>query len=183
MKNFQMRWLIAALGTLLSMACSPQYDWREVRSGSAPFVVVLPAKPTTLSRPVNLGTILVTMEMVAAEAGGSTFAVGTAELPEGADAPAVLLMMKNALVGNIRGTIKVEKSVNVASSVNGAKVVAIEIEATGIRNGNNNGNAPVWLAARFVAQGKRVYQVLALGDPKAMTHDVTDIFFTSFKLN
>ncbi len=58
----------------------------------------------------------------------------------------------------------------------------LEIEANGSRNDRNGSAQPVLLMARFVAQDRRVYQVLALGEEKSLPREATDVFFTSFKL-
>lgn len=175
MKIFRSSFLSVLLGASLITACSPKFDWREVHGTSAPYVVVLPAKPAMFSRPIHFGVIAVIMDMVAAEVGGATFAVGSAELPEGAETGAALAAMKTALVNNIHGTIKSEKS-----SAGAGNTMSIEVEAVGSRNGSAQ---PVLMMARFVAQGRRVYQVLALGDEKSLPREATDVFFTSFKLN
>lgn len=167
-----------AIGALALSACSPQYDWREVRSADAPFVAVLPAKPATYSRPVNLDGIQVAMTMTAAEVAGVTFAIGTAQLPDAAKAQAALAAMKTALVKNIGGTIRHEK----ASALMPGKMTSIEIEANGAPSAAAGGQ-PRLLLARFIAQDQRVYQLVVVGPEQAVSRETVDTFFTSFKLN
>lgn len=179
--SFSLSLPIALTCALLMTACTPKYDWREIRSADAPFIVALPAKPVSFSRPINLDGIPVTMPMIAAEVGGTTFAVGTAKLPDTANAALALITMKTALVKNIGGTVKTEKSVAAAKSPNGGQnVITIEIEAVGTRNGKPQ---PILLMARFIAQGKQIYQLVVLGEEKSISRDAADTFFTSFKLN
>ena len=147
-------------------ACSPKFDWREVRGTSAPFVVLLPAKPATHTRTVNLDGISVDMTMTAADAGGVTFAVGTAELPDAAQAQHALTAMKTALVRNIGGTVRKETTTAPGT---------LEIEAAGTDSR--------LLLARFIARDKRIYQVIAVGKESALPPEAADTFFTSFKLN
>lgn len=158
-------------------ACSPKYDWREVRGADAPFVVTLPAKPASHTRTVDLGGVPVTMTMTAAEVDDVTFAVGTAELPDAAQAQKALIAMKTALVRNIAGTLRQEKT-----STAGTTPVMLEIEAGG-PPGPGSGGQPRLLLARFLAKDKRVYQLVVVGKEKAVARDEADIFFTSFKLN
>jgi len=147
-------------------ACSPKFDWREVRGTSAPFVVLLPAKPATHTRSVNLDGISVDMTMTAADAGGVTFAVGTAELPDAAQAQHALTAMKTALVRNIGGTVRKETAPAAGT---------LEVEAAGTDSR--------LLLARFIARDKRIYQVIAVGKESALPPEAAETFFTSFKLN
>lgn len=165
-----LKFACAAAGALTLSACSPKFDWREVRGGAVPYVAVLPAKPTTLSRPIDLDGVQVAMTMTAAEVDGVTFAIGSAEMPDAMQAQAALNKMKTALVKNINGSIQHEKS-----SASGA----IDIETGG---SGNDGQARR-LFARFVANDKRIYQVLVVGPEKKVSREAVDTFFTSFKLN
>ena len=153
----------------LLAACSPKFDWREVRGTDAPFMVLLPSKPATHTRTVNLDGLQVPMTMTAADVDGVTFAVGAAQLADAAQAPKALAAMKTALVRNIGGTIKQEKA-----SAPGAVPVAVDIEAAG------SGRL---LLARFLAKDNRIYQVIMVGNESAVSRDAADTFFTSFKLN
>lgn len=173
---------VAVAGVLLLSACTPKFDWREVRGTDAPFVVLMPAKPSTLSRPINIGDTPVTMTMTGADIDGVNFAVGSAELPDHAQAQAALSAIQTALVKNINGTIRHQKSSTVAQSSGAVTswTAAIEIEASGTPG--DSGQA--WLLlARFVAHDRRIYQVVVLGRADAVSRDAADTFLSSFKLN
>lgn len=167
---------------LLLTACTPKYDWREVRGSGAPFVVTLPAKPTSVSRPIDLDGLQVTMTMTAAEIDGVTFAVGSVVLPDTAQAQAALNAMKTALVKNIGGTILHEKSSATAQATGDSttQTTSIEIEASGTPSANSGGQ-PRLLFARFVAKQQRVYQAIVVGKEKAVSREAVDTFLTSFK--
>ena len=84
----------ALMATLVALsACTPRFDWRSVRGTDAPYTILLPAKPSTHTRSVNLGGIQASMTMTAAEVDDVTFAVGSAELPDAAQAQAALLVL------------------------------------------------------------------------------------------
>ena len=159
-------------------ACSPAYNWREVRGTDAPFVVLLPAKPATHSRPINLDGLQLTMTMTAAEVAGVTFAIGSAKLPDQAAPQKALNAMKTALVKNIAGTVRLEKT----SPAAGSSVPFIEIEAVGVPSGKKDGQ-PLILYARFAEKDRRIYQAVVVGRENAVPHDAVDTFFTSLKLN
>lgn len=158
-----------ACAALLS-ACSPKFDWREVHGPEAPYVVLLPTKPTSHTRTIDLDGMPITMTMTASEVDGVTFAVGSAVLPSAAQAPQALVAMKTALVRNISGTIQQEKS-----SQPGGFPTVIEVEASGAKSR--------LLLARFIAKENRIYQVVVVGSEKAISREAADMFFTSFKLN
>ena len=162
--------LLAALSLL--PACSPTYDWRDVRGTEAPYTVLLPAKPSRLARPVNLGGLRTSMTMTAAEVDGVTFAVGTAELPDAAQAQAALLVMQETLVKNIGGIIRHEKRAL------GANLSRIDLEA-----GPVAGVKGAVLHARLIARERRVYQAIVVGKEKSVRADAVDVFLTSFKID
>lgn len=173
-----LRYWYAAFACVLTLsACAPTYNWREVHGTSTPFTVLMPAKPTTESRAINLSELPVTMTMNVAEVNGAMFAVGTAETPNSTQAATAIKAMKNALINNIHGTIKSEKS----SAPLSANLTTIDIEATGaaVRTGGEQRR----LFARFVAREKWVYQVIVTGNDSAVTQDAVDTFFSSFKPN
>lgn len=161
-------------------ACSPKYDWREVRSDAAPYVIALPTKPTTHTRTIDLKGIKASMTMVASEVDGVTFAVGSAELPDAIQAQVSLGAMKTAMINNIAGTVKHEKVLTIPQSINApGTVVVTEIEASGPpSNGQNR-----VLFARFLAKENRVYQLVVLGPEKSVKREMVATFFSSFKLN
>jgi len=160
------------------VACSPKHDWREVRGANAPFTVLLPAKPASLTQSINLDGQKVMMTMTAADVDGVTFAVGTATLPDAEKAVLGLASMKTALVKNIAGSIQQEKS----SDDKMARTASIDIEAEGPPSPRSQGQ-PVRLFARFVARDKQIYQVVMVGRANAVTTETVDTFFTSFKLH
>ena len=158
----------------LLAACSPSLNWRQVQGVDAPFVVLLPAKPATLSRPIDLDGMTVTMSMTAAEVDGVTFAVGSIALPDAALAPKALHAMKIALVRNINGSIESEQA-GAAGSV--------DIVATGSIRRNRQ---PARLLAHFALRDRRVYQAIIVGTVRAVDAlgaDAADTFFTSLKLH
>jgi hypothetical protein len=149
-------------------ACSPKFNWREVRGVDAPYSILLPAKPASFSREMQLGGVTLQMHMTAADAGGVSFAVGCAKVEDASKIPAILAAMKTGMINNIHGTAATE-----GQQSDSDIVVSGTLE---------NGQA-VKLTGRFVARGAWVYQVIVLGPEKALTPEVVDTFMTSFKIN
>jgi hypothetical protein len=165
--------LLLLLPALLA-GCSPTYDWREVRGAGAPYLIMLPAKPASYTRPVTLDDIQVDMSMTGAETDEVTFAVGSAQLANAAQAQKALQTMKTALVRNIDGELRHERQVPIP----GTTLSATEVEALGRADASGR---PRLLLARFVAHERRVYQLVVLGHERAIPQEAVDTFFSSFK--
>jgi hypothetical protein len=158
---------IALLLAVALSACSPKYDWRDYRSNDAPYAVLFPGKPASQTRSVKLDQLEVSMTMTAAEVDGVIFAVGSAQLPDAALAPAAVAAMQTALVNNIGASVAGNKST-------GAGTLDVE--------GSRNGEA-MRLIGRFLAKDKRIYQVIVMGRAGNIEQDSVDTYLSSFKLN
>ncbi len=173
-----------AIGALMLSACSPKFDWRDVRGADASFTILMPGKPVTVSRSIDLDGTALTMTMTAADIDGVSFALGTAELPDAMSAQTALTAMKTAMVKNINGIIRREKSSATAQALGStaSMTTSIEIEASG-QPGGGNRVQPLLLFAHFVARDKRVYQAVVIGPEKKISREAVDTFLTSLKLN
>jgi len=76
-----MRRAILALACSLA-ACTPTLDWREVRPEGAGVLAMFPCKPAGHARRLPLGGSAVEMTLHACTAGGTTFALGHADVGE-----------------------------------------------------------------------------------------------------
>jgi hypothetical protein len=171
---------VAALAALLLpalLACSPKYNWRDYASPDAPYRVMFPAKPASFTRNIELDGMRVAMTMTAAEVDGATFAIGAAQAQDPARAQAALEAMKLALLRNIGASAQQEASASATNDSGGENRSALDVDATGQANG-----APMRLVGHFEARGKRFYQVIVMGRPKAVPPEQLEQFFTSFKL-
>ena len=80
----------AVLALSLGMgACSPTYNWREVRfDDAAPLVALLPCKPDHAQRPVSLdGKSELPLSMMGCETGGATFTLSHVHIEADGDEP------------------------------------------------------------------------------------------------
>ncbi|HVL74621.1 MAG TPA: hypothetical protein VM406_01285 [Noviherbaspirillum sp.] len=173
MRHSTLRRAAAAACCVLLLACSPKFDWREVHGSAAPYSALLPAKPATHARDINLDGLPVTMTMTGAEVDSVTYAIGTIELAEPAQAAHALNAMRTALVRNIHGTVTQEKS---SAPADGTTM--LELEANGpLPQGRR------LLQARLIARERHVYQLLVVGDERDFSREAADTFFTSFRLS
>ncbi len=176
--RIQRRWYAAWLLAILSIlsACSPALNWREVRGSEAPYTVLLPAKPASFARPVDLGGFTVEMAMTAAEVDDMNFAVASARITDPAQRQAALAAMQAAMLRNIGSTGHTEKAVTLKGGV-----PATEVVATG--KARNQAQVALTLHARFAMHGDRVYQVIALGPVAQLSDETADTFLSSFVLH
>lgn len=160
--------------TIISLltACSPDYNWREVHGEKIQFTVLLPAKPASFTRQIDLNGLSVSMTMTAAEVDGVTFAVGAAELADAAQAEKALDFMRTALLNNIGGT---PSQAGIPGNAPAGNRV-IDLTAGGVTRGQ-----PALLMARLVAKDTRIYQVLIIGAEHSVIPEHAETFFTSFK--
>ena len=168
-----------ALASVLS-ACSPKFDWRDYRSPDAQFTALFPGKPAVLTREIDLDGKKVSLTMTASEVDGNTFAIGSAVLDSAEQAKAALPAMQTALLKNITGSVRSEKSASAASSTAASshQRSSLSVEATGTQQGK-----PVLLVGRFVAQDKRIFQIIILGEENKLSRETIDTFMDSVKLD
>lgn len=93
--------LVLALACLAA-ACSPVFDWRDVRVAPANASTVLPCKkPDRVERAIPLGGVPTQLSVAGCEAGGATFAVMAAVLAEGQSVDDILAGWQQATLDNM----------------------------------------------------------------------------------
>ena len=167
---------VVLLGTLIT-ACSPKFDWREVHGGASPYTVLMPAKPSELSRDIQLGAQTVSMHMTAAQIDGVNFAVGAAKMADATSAQLTVTVIKNALLQKMAGHITHEKTS--IATVSGKITFNDEFGATG--STANLATSPPRMLGRLVARDVWVYQVLVVGPEKDINKEAVETFLNSFK--
>jgi len=170
---------VTLLAATLLAGCNPTYNWRDYSSPDAPYRVMFPAKPASHTRSVDLNGSKVEMTMTAAEVEGVMFAVGTGLAADPAAAQAAVDAMKTAMLRNINATVQRE-SASASAASSGSPESArkrIDIDATGPGKAG-----PMKLSAHFESRGKRFYQVIVLGQEKAVPPEQSEQFMKSFTL-
>jgi len=153
---------------MLLCACSPRFNWREFHSNEAPYSILMPGKPSSLSKDVQLGGLNLTMHMDAVEVSDLNFAVGSVKLNDPGQAWLVREAMKAGLINNIHGHIT--KDSHMPDAV-------IEI------SGKARDGTTLNMAVRLIIQGPRVYQILVLGPESRLQPEIVETFMTSFHAN
>ena len=87
---------------LVTTACSPDQNWREVTFEGSALKAQLPCKPDRTSRTVPLGGTAVNLQVAGCESGTAIVAVMMARLQPGADVNAVMTGWQKATLDNAR---------------------------------------------------------------------------------
>jgi hypothetical protein len=173
--------LMAACALLA--ACSPRFDWREVRPAEQRYVVAMPDKPQTAQREVELPGARVPMTMTSTGVGATLFAVGVAQLPaplaEPVNVAATVALFRDGLLRNVGAAAPQLKPATLATPAGRSLRHGEALTAAG--RVDANGRKTV-LAARFFVIDDRLYQVVALGSDGELAPAVLDTFFDSFRL-
>jgi len=152
-------------------ACSPTYDWREIQPADEPLALMLPGKPSALTRQINLDGVVVSMRMHGALVSENSFTAAWAELDESEvdidERPtfrkSALDAMKTAMTRNIAGTVESSEVHNVRLIDQASQPVGqVPGERVTIR-GTARGVATT-LHGVFVGFGSRVFQFVIIGD-------------------
>lgn len=159
--------LLPALAALLA-ACSPTFDWRELRSTQGRFQLLMPARPSQASgndaagHPRTLWT---------AEAGAALFSVGYTDYPDAAQAH--LNSARDLLVASARGKL-LEQAATLPPQPAGTALTVQAIAADGSER-----RLQVWLFAR----DHRLYQLAVASRPGTLPEEQTETFRSSFRLD
>jgi hypothetical protein len=176
-----MRLALAALAATLLAACSPEYNWREVRSSNDGYLVLLPGKPVSMTREIRLDELEVSMTMQGARVGEASYTVAVATLPDDQSTTRekARAAMRAGMVRNIGGTESAaeERSVTVIDATGAARgqVPAVRVEASGNVQGK-----PATMLAGFTASGTRAYQWVVIGS--GFPREEARTFLESFRL-
>ena len=176
-----MRYLLRALalfGALGLVACSPTFNWREVRPGASTLVALLPCKPDEAVRTVALDGEPVNLDMLRCDTRGATFAIGFADVHDRERAGPLLAWWRAATLANLRAT----GSTDVPFMPKGSLVLpqSTRVTATGQRaDGAAVKVHAAWFAQR-VGSGVQLFQAVVYA--KKMDQNVSDTFFSSLRL-
>jgi hypothetical protein len=169
------------LGLVLGVAlggCSPELNWRTVRSDLHPLQMLLPCKPDTGRREVPMAGIQAVLDMQGCEAGGATFAVSHVRLVDAARAEEAMAGWKTATLANLRASGVQEQSFAPPGSA--LQPPGVRLQATGQRQDGQALNVQAVWFARSGPAGVDLFHALVLADKPDVA--VADTFFAGLKL-
>jgi hypothetical protein len=154
-------------------ACSPTFDWREVRTAQGGLAAMLPCKPEKGSRTVPMAGRPVDLDALSCSTGGATFAVLTADIEDAARAGEVLAQWKTATLANLHSPSAQET----AFQPPGARKLAQSLQV--VASGQRADGSKVESHAAYFARGSQVFQaVIYSGELKP---EVSEPFFSGLK--
>jgi len=155
------RFLPALLLALAAAACSPTFNWRELRVEGTTLRTMLPCKPDKAMRKVPMGGADVELQVLGCQAGGATFAVLHATLQDPSRADEVLRQWNQATLANLQSTATSTRAFTLPGAT--PLPAAGRVSALGKRQ---DGSAVRGEAAYF-ARGPQVFQaVVYAGEPR-----------------
>lgn len=178
--------LLLTLFALVSAACTPQYNWREVRDPDAGYQAMMPAKPTVASRQIDLDGSKVMMKMAAAQVDDSVFSVGIVTLAGDDDAlrEKALAAMRAQMLRNLSAdptrSIGVEVPLIDAAGAPLSRVPVVQLEARRRDGAGKGRDGPDTMIGGFGARGARAYQFLVIGN--RIDADAARYFIESFRM-
>lgn len=164
-----------------TVACTPAYNWRENRVPEQGYTVLLPGKPASMTRTINLDGPNVSMTMYGANVEETSFVVGVVKLPGAGpkEMARALDAMQRAMVRNVAGAPVAPASATV-TLVDAQGVAAGTMSGQRIETTGRQGERVMHLTGLFVANGERLYQVVAVGE--RLDAEQTRLFLDSFRL-
>jgi hypothetical protein len=168
-----LRFSCAAVALLLA-ACTPALDWREVRPADSGASLLMPCKPTSITRSVTLAGRLVRLALHACSASGQTWALAVADVGDPARVGPALTELRDSAAANLSA----------------AAPDLLPLNVTGATPNDRSGRAR--LAGRLAddraveeelavfSKGTRVYQATALGP--SVPADAAETFFSSLRV-
>jgi hypothetical protein len=138
--------------TCLLVACAPSLNWRELQLGR--LSTLLPCKPDTASRPVELGGQTLTMDMAGCEASGALFAISRIQAANPAQAATLMTSLREARLAHIAQAVVHP----VANS--GDALTSFDVQVDGRRADGT----PLQARFKWLLAEREVYQIAAYAE-------------------
>ncbi|MBP9655468.1 MAG: hypothetical protein KBE19_13860 [Rhodocyclaceae bacterium] len=180
--------LVAAATFVALAACSPRFDWREIRQPQAGYLVALPDRPQTAAREIAFehpgGAVRAEMTMLSSGVGASLFAVGSVRLPRFALEPhealeATLDWFGDGLLRNLQATAPTPADAGPPAGLGTRKLLATRAFTAA---GSAGSGRPARLAVRLYVVDDRLFQLVALVAEGEVPPQALETFFDSFRL-
>ena len=171
--------LWATLCSLLVTACSPTFDWRDVRPPESGARLLMPCKPAAQDRRISLAGSTVRLTLLACSAGGLTWGLAHADIAEASLVAAALQALRSAAAANLG----VATAAGVAGAIEPLAVPGATPSASAGRSrlaGRKPDGAAVQMELVVFARGTRVFQASVLGE--RLPPDAVDTFLTSIRI-
>jgi hypothetical protein len=167
--------LVALMLLALALgACSPKFNWREVRLEQSGVALLFPCKPDTHVRQVELDGQVLNMTLSGCSAGDASFALAYARLEEGSPPGPLLQRWRELTLSNLGAQGVKEMAYPLPSARSDAQ--SVRLGATGRRPDGSSLVAQTF----WFTQDRWVYQASVLAERPR--EDEVDTFLTSIRL-
>lgn len=186
---------IVVLFALFALAaCSPAFNWREVRPDNSRLGLLFPCKPEKAEKMVPLGGTPTNLTLLGCDTGGVTFAVAMADIGDASKVPAVLEQWQNLTLANMKAPLIPAAAARATAAqavqdtlptqrvlikVPGADPLSppVLLKARGQRPGGGG----VTGHAAYFSRGTQVFQVVLYADK--VQPEESETFFSSLKFD
>ena len=159
---------------ILMVGCAPALDWREVRAPGTSVQVLTPCKPATQQRQLPLAGVPAVVTLQACSAGGSTWAMVSADVVDPARVGSALQELSAASARNVGA----KGAVASAFAPPGATPNAYSLRVR--MTGQMPDGSAAQLESAVFSHGTWVFQATVLGE-KADA-EAADAFFASLRV-
>lgn len=165
------------VAVLVLFACSPTFNWREMRPQGTPLQALMPCKPEHAVRTVPLAGAVADLHMHSCDTGGLSFAVAWVELGDVVRADAALDEWPRASLATLRLDPALAGSTQARwdFQLSGApKAKGLLVQGTGPQG------QPMRMQAAYFARGSQVFQAAVYGP--CLPADATNTFFEGLRM-
>jgi hypothetical protein len=164
--------MLATAAALL--ACSPTLDWRQLRPEGSGIAMSFPCKPERRVRDVALQGRPLHMAMFSCAAGGATYALAYADVPDPAAVAPTLAAWREQTAANIGAAPGVPAGLQVAGMTPNPQA------GRSTWSGRRPDGGAVQVQGAFFVRGLRVYQASIVGG--GVSGEAAEIYFTALDL-
>lgn len=154
-------------------ACSPTFNWREVRVEPTSLKAMLPCKPDKAARKVPMAGREVSLEVLGCDTGGATFALLAADIGDASRLGDALAQWKTATLANLRSEAAQESPFLPPGALGLRQSVQV------VASGRRADGSKVESHAAYFARGNHVFQAVIYSGE--LRPDVADTFFAGLK--
>ena len=167
-------WIVVLWGAFAATGCAPALDWREVRVQGTAVTLMLPCKPQSSARSVQLAGQAVRMSMLACKAAELTWALGFADVAEPARLGAALRALREGTMANLQAQVVRSAPAVVRGATPHESSLFVQLRGRRPDGGPAEGRLAVF------AHGTRVFQAVVLGE--SVPEEAAEMFFLSLRV-
>lgn len=156
------------------LACSPAFDWREVRHADAGIVAVFPCRPQHHVRSVTIEQTAVPLHLMACSAAGRTFGISYIDVGAAEAVGPALSALQTAAVSHIKAARVKSTPLKVTGATPLSNSTLVSVDGT-TANGDQ-----IHLHVGMFASGLRAYQATTFAPAPDL--DAIQTFFSGIQV-